>query len=200
VAAANAEEDQFEQANAAGDFMMAAHPATGESVAKVVLGLLMALGTAATLRSRQRNPLGPALLVAMTMAAAGAFFIPAPPVSATALVPGWVGKILRIIFDMIELPIPDWGRWIFGPGLASPIFYSALIPIVASIIGYNWKGSRQVMGGLCIGFAAFMTYTAWSAAPGLAWMPFTFLAIPWLLLNSLVSLFLARALIRKVEA
>jgi serine protease len=113
---------------------------------------------------------------------------------------GWVGSILRFLIDLLEIPIPDWGRWLFGPGRASPLFYSAAIPLVLSIIGYNWKASRQVMGGVCFGFASFMIYAAWSQAPGLAWMPFHFLAIPWLVINSLICLFLGRALVRKVEA
>ena len=34
-------------------------------------------------------------------------------------------------------------------------------------------------------------------APALAWLPFTFLAIPWLAVNALICLFVARAMLRK---
>ena len=33
--------------------------------------------------------------------------------------------------------------------------------------------------------------------PALAWMPFNFLALPWLVINTVVCLFIARALLRK---
>ena len=36
-----------------------------------------------------------------------------------------------------------------------------------------------------------------SDAPALAWMPFTFLAIPWLAVNAIVCLFIARAMLKK---
>ncbi len=99
----------------------------------------------------------------------------------------------------ITLPIPDWlNRIIFGRGsLANPLVYSAGIPIVASLFAIKLKGLRPVVGGLAVGFAAILGYAAWANAPALAWMPFTFLAIPWLAVNALVCLFLARAMIKK---
>ena len=56
---------------------------------------------------------------------------------------------------------------------------------------------RPVAGGVSIGFAAILGYTAWAHAPALAWLPFTFLALPWLAVNGLICLFLARAMLRK---
>jgi serine protease len=160
---------------------------TGESIFKVILGVLFGIGMAATLRKRERNPMGPALLVALTLSAAGIFFLPKPG----------EGMPAAGLLGLIELPIPDWGRWLFGPGRASPVFYSALIPLALSIVGYSWKGSRQVIAGVCLGFAAFMSYAVWSGAPAIAWMPLRFIAIPWLIVNVAVCLFLGRALIRK---
>jgi serine protease len=172
---------------------------TKESVLKVVLGVLLAIGTAATIRQRNRNPLGPALLVALTLAAAGLFFIPAPESSAMFDGVGIVKKVIAYILSLIEIPIPDWGEWFFGPGKASPLFYSALIPLIASIIGYAAKGTRQIMGGLCFGFASLLAYSAWAGTPALAWMPLRVIAVPYLLTNVVVCLFLGRALIRKTE-
>ena len=111
---------------------MTPRASTKDSVLKVVLGVLLAIGTAATLRQRNRNPLGPALLVALTLAAAGLFFIPAPESTAMFSGVGIVKKVIAFILSLIEIPIPDWGEWFFGPGKASPLFYSALIPLVAS--------------------------------------------------------------------
>ena len=99
----------------------------------------------------------------------------------------------------VTLPIPDWlNRIIFGRGaLANPIIYSAAIPIVVSLFAIKFKGLRAPVGGLAIGFAGILGYSAWANAPALAWMPFTFLAIPWLAVNAIVCLFIARAMLKK---
>lgn len=99
----------------------------------------------------------------------------------------------------LVIPLPDWlNRIIFGRGsLANPIVYSAAVPMVASLIAVKAKAWRPVVGGLAVGFAGILGYSAWAHSPPLAWMPFTFLAIPWLVVNALVCLFLARAMIKK---
>jgi serine protease len=102
----------------------------------------------------------------------------------------------------ITLPLPDWlDRIIFGRGaLANPLVYSAALPVVAAIAAVRWKAWRPVAGGLAVGFAAILGYSAWAHAPALAWLPFTFLALPWLLGNALLCLFLARAMLKKEAA
>lgn len=101
--------------------------------------------------------------------------------------------------QLVVLPIPDWlQRIIFGRGsLASPVVYSAALPIVLSVVAISVKGLRPVAAGLSIGFAAILAYSAWAHAPALAWLPFTFMAVPWLVLNAIICLFVARALLRK---
>ncbi|MDQ3266092.1 MAG: S8 family serine peptidase [Myxococcota bacterium] len=100
--------------------------------------------------------------------------------------------------DTVAFPLPDLDRIIFGRGkLANPVFYSALVPILAAFLGMKWKSFRPVIAGLAIGFAGFLGYAAFAHAPALAWMPFTFLALPWLLLNTVICLFVARAMLRK---
>jgi serine protease len=128
----------------------------------------------------------PGFLVPMLLTTVGAFaiqYLASPGPTTTA----------------ITLPIPDWlNRIIFGRGsLANPIVYSALIPVVASLFAIKFKGLRGAVGGLAIGFAAILGYSAWANAPALAWMPFTFLAIPWLVINALVCLFVSRAMLKK---
>ncbi len=128
----------------------------------------------------------PGFLVPLMLTTVGAFFVQwvASPSAATTA---------------ITLPIPDWlNRIIFGRGsLANPLVYSAALPVVLSIFAIKWKGLRPVVGGLAIGFAAILGYTIWANAPALAWMPFTFLAIPWLAVNALVCLFVSRAMLKK---
>ena len=163
---------------------------TTESLIKFGLALAMAFGIAVTLRKRERGTLSPALLTALALSAAGLWFLPKPEshnAAATAL-------------KLIEIPLPDWGKWLFGPGRASPLFYSALIPFALSIVGYFWKASRPVMAGVCIGFASFLAYCAWSGAPAIAWMPLRLMALPFLIVNVVLCLFFGRALLRKEAA
>ena len=131
----------------------------------------------------------PGFIIPLMLTTVGAFFVQwvASPSAATTA---------------ITLPIPDWlNRIIFGRGsLANPLVYSAAIPVVASLFAIKWKGLRPVIGGLSIGFAAILGYTIWANAPALAWMPFTFLAIPWLAINALICLFVSRAMLKKETA
>ena len=128
----------------------------------------------------------PGFLIPMLLSTVGAFAIQyvADPGPATTA---------------ITLPIPDWlNRIIFGRGsLANPIIYSAALPVVASLFAIKFKGIRPVVGGLAIGFASILGYTIWANAPALAWMPFKFLAIPWLAINAIICLFVSRAMLKK---
>jgi len=131
----------------------------------------------------------PGFLVPMLLTTVGVFFVQ------TLASP-------NVITTAIALPIPDWlNRIIFGRGsLANPLVYSAALPVVLSLFAIKFKGMRATVGGLSIGFAAILGYSAWANAPALAWLPFTFLAIPWLAVNALVCLFLARAMLKKETA
>lgn len=128
----------------------------------------------------------PGFLIPLVLTTLGAFVVQyfLPPTPATTA---------------ITLPIPDWlNRIIFGRGsLANPLVYSAAIPIAASLFAIKFKGIRPVVGGLAIGFAAILGYSAWANAPALAWLPFSFLAIPWLVGNGLLCLFVSRAMLKK---
>ncbi|HEY1087711.1 MAG TPA: S8 family peptidase [Archangium sp.] len=131
----------------------------------------------------------PGFLVPMVLTTVGAFFVSylVEPGPTTTLIP---------------LPIPDWlNKIIFGRGsLANPIVYSAALPILGSLFAIKMKELRPVIGGLAIGFAGILAYTVWAKAPALAWLPFTFLAIPWLAVNAIICLFIARAMLRKERA
>jgi len=161
--------------------------AEANGLARFLIALLLAVGVAASLRKRERGTLSPALLTALMLSAAGLWFLPKPSSA------GMGALALRFI----ELPIPDWGKWLFGPGRASPLFYSALIPLALTMLGFFWKAARPVMSGVCIGFAAFLAYCAWSGAPAIGWMPLRIVAIPWLLVNLALCLLFGRALLRK---
>lgn len=131
----------------------------------------------------------PGFLIPLLLTTTGAFFVQ------YVASPGPVSTA-------ITLPIPDWlNRIIFGRGsLANPIVYSAAIPVVASLFAIKFKSIRSVIGGVALGFAGILAYSAWAKAPALAWLPFTFLALPWLIGNALVCLFIARAMLKKEAA
>lgn len=148
-----------------------------------------------TLRGRERpgflNVLfNPTFFIPLVLATVGVFFARWLFSSAT----GVAGDVV----DTAMLPLPDWQRIIFGRGrLAHPAFYSALIPLVASLLAIKFKDWRPVVGGLALGFAGMLAYSAWSGTPAIAWMPFKLLAMPWLVTNALVCLFIARSMIRR---
>lgn len=135
----------------------------------------------------------PSFLVPLVLATVGAFF-------ARSLFGGASGAAGDVV-NAVSLPIPDWERIIFGRGkLANPLFYSAIIPMVLSFFAIKFRGLRPAIGGLALGFAGFLGYAAWSKAPGLSYMPFTFLAMPWLVVNAAICVFIARAMLKKESA
>lgn len=131
------------------------------------------------------------------------FLIPLVLSTAGVFVANWVATRWHpdAALDFASLPIPDWSGWLFGRGrTASPFFYSALIPLLGSFVAIGAQGLRPVFAGLAVGFAGFLGYAWWAQAPALAYLPFSFLAGPWLVLNALVCLFIARALLQKEPA
>jgi serine protease len=125
------------------------------------------------------------------------FLLALAATTASAFIGGLIQQ--RMSSAGVVLPIPEWLlRLIFGRGsVASPLVYSALIPFVLSLVAIAVKPLRPAIGGLSLGFAGILSYSAWSHTPPLAWMPLTPLAMPWLVLNALVCLFIARALLRQ---
>ncbi len=135
----------------------------------------------------------PTFLIPLLLATVGVFVV--------RLFPGATAEGANALADAVSLPIPDWERIIFGRGkLANPLFYSALIPMVASIFAIKANSLRPLIAGLSLGFGGFLAYAAWSKAPGLAYLPFEFLALPWLLVNAAVCLLISRAMLRKEAA
>jgi serine protease len=77
---------------------------------------------------------------------------------------------------------------------ANPLFFSAILPILLCMVGFRRPGARGLLAGLTLGFAAVLLSGA-LAGTAVAWMPLSFLSVPWLLVNGLVALLLTRALI-----
>jgi serine protease len=135
----------------------------------------------------------PSFFVPLLLATVGFFVV--------RLFTGGAGASESGALGAASLPIPDWERIIFGRGkLANPLFYSALIPLGASIIAIKATSLRPVIAGLSLGFAGFLAYAVFAKAPALAWMPFQFMAVPWLVLNAMVCLFITRAMLKRDPA
>jgi serine protease len=158
----------------------------------LLAGVLVSIGR--KMRPGYLNVLfSPKFAIPLMLTTVGAFFL--------RWISGRFGGSAEAMLDSAAIPLPDWQKIIFGRGsLANPLFYSALIPIVGAVIAVAVKGLRPVMAGLAIGFAAFLAYAAWAKAPALAYLPLTFLARPWLVVNALVCAFMSRALLRKESA
>ena len=102
------------------------------------------------------------------------------------------------VAEVLSLPLPDWERILFGRGrLANPLMYSALIPGAGALLALKWRALRPVVAGLSLGFAGFLLYAAWAKAPGLAYLPFTFLARPWLIVNGVLAALVSRGMLRR---
>ncbi len=129
------------------------------------------------------------------------FFLPLAVTTMGVFVTRWLSAPSEFTTSIV-LPVPDWlNKIIFGRGaLANPLVYSAIPAFVLAMIAIPAKAIRPAVGGIAIGFAAILGYTAWSHAPALAWLPFTFMALPWLVVNALICLFIARAMLKQEAA
>jgi serine protease len=134
----------------------------------------------------------------LNLAATPSFFLPL----VLATVGAFVLALLKSPNELVAqaaLPLPEWlNRIIFGRGaVAHPLVYSAALPVVASLFAVRMKALRLLVAGLAFGFAGILCYSAWAGSPPLAWLPLRLFALPWLVSNALVCLFVARAMIKK---
>ncbi len=126
--------------------------------------------------------LAPGFLVGALAACAGLFFLASF---------SWI-PIAGRLATLAATPIPEWGSGFFGR--ATPIFYSAGLPLALVFFTLPVKRLHSFGAGVAFGFAAFLLHAAWRA-PAIAWLP----AIPlvpiatlWLVGNAIVGWMLAR--------
>ncbi|MBI5547694.1 MAG: peptidase S8, partial [Deltaproteobacteria bacterium] len=125
---------------------------------------------------------GMGFFVGLVLATLGLFFLP------------WLGLGSVPALKALATPMPDW---VLAGSRATSLFYSALIPIVFAFLGFRRKGLQGAIAGLAVGFAAALLVKAFSGSATLAWLPFaSWLSIPWLILNVIVLLLLARAALK----
>lgn len=117
--------------------------------------------------------------------ASGAFFVPA--------VLGWDAPFLQ----WYSRGIPELDMAIFGlAGHGSPIFYSGLIPLVLTVVGYGLRPTRALATGVALGVAANLAFTALWGTVEIQWVPQGLETI-WLLGNAAALAILARLTIKK---
>lgn len=126
---------------------------------------------------------GLGFLGGLLLATLGFFFLP------------WIGLGHVPVLSTLSAPMPDWGAGLSAHG-ANPLFYSALIPILFAFVGFRRSGWQGAIAGIAVGWAAMLLMRAFSGSPAVAWMPVSFLSVPWLIVNVLVLFVLARAALR----
>jgi serine protease len=162
-------------------------PRAYSTLSVILWGLGLTAAMLFTVRGRGRTgffPLisSPAFLGAAMLATTGAFFLKWLP----------VGPVLRF---GLSLPLPDMDQLLFGGGTnANPLFYSALIPGLISLVGVRLPGARRLVAGLCCGFAGSLAAAAWHGWPELSVLSERWASVPWLAANAVVCLFIARAM------
>jgi hypothetical protein len=107
-------------------------------------------------------------LGALALAALGFFFLP-------LLGLGQVRGLVVLVHS-----IPEWGNAALGGASANPLFFSAPVPLLLSMVGYRSPPLRGVLAGLAVGYAAVLLARAffWSAAVAL--LPPGFAPVLWL--------------------
>jgi hypothetical protein len=124
----------------------------------------------------------PGFLIAAGLSTTGAFFLRMLPLDGG----------LRMA---LALPLPDMDQLFFGAGMdANPIFYSAVIPAIASLAGVRWSFARRAIAGLCCGFGGTMAAAAWHGWPELSVLTARWASLPWLVANVVACAFIARAM------
>ncbi len=85
----------------------------------------------------------------------------------------------------------------FGAGFhGNPLFYSALIPLLATLFLYSKKGLRGILAGLSIGVGAHLLVHAVFRTVDIAWIP-NMLDSAWLYLNAGICFIAGYATLRK---
>ena len=151
----------------------------GEQLGLAGLLALLLLG-GLRLRGRLGLGVGPALLTGLVVGSSGLFFLPALGVD----VSGTLGTLAAS-------GLPAWDSVRLGAdGHGNPLFFSFLLPLLATVALYGVPRLRGLAVGLTIGVAAHLLFFAGFAATDVTYMP-DILDRAWLVANGLGALALA---------
>ncbi len=93
------------------------------------------------------------------------------------------------VFDLLQLPMPEWHRFLSLP-LAQPVGLSVALPMVIAILSGPVKLLRRFAAGLAVGFSGYLVTKALMGA-SVALIPPAYTVI-WFAGNALAALLLAR--------
>jgi serine protease len=117
--------------------------------------------------------------IALVVGSGGLFFLPA------------MGAL-----SFLAQGLPAWDL-AFGAGAhGNPLFYSALLPVVATLLLYSKKGLRGTLAGLALGVGAHLALQAFFRTTDVQFIP-NALDSTWLLANAAVSFLVGYAILRK---
>jgi serine protease len=158
------------------------------------LGLAGLLGLLLLLRLRERGQLGlrpgPGAALGLLLGSAGLFFLPRFESA---------GGALAAAQDLLTRGLPAWDSALLGLGAhANPLFYSALLPLLGTMLGYGSARLRGLIFGLSVGIAAHLGVALLLGSADVAWIP-NLLGLDqlWLGANALACLGLAHLLARR---
>jgi serine protease len=149
------------------------------------LGIALAGAALMIFRLRKRAAgavaLGVGGVIAMVVGSSGLFFLPQLGIThLTALTQG----------------LPAWDLAFGAAHHGNPLLYSALIPVLATLLLYSKKGLRGILAGLAIGVGAHLAFHAFFRVSDVQLIP-NLLDSGWLLLNAAVSFVTGYAILRK---
>lgn len=148
------------------------------------LGLGLALLMLPVLAMLRRGYLLGVLLAApaAVFAASGVFFLGL--LSSSPIPASW----------MLTTALPSWGLHLFGSANhGNPLFFSALLPVLLSLLTVDSRPLRAVTAGLSAGWAAHLLFAAATGSVAVMFVP-SLLSPLWLLANALFLVFLSTVL------
>jgi len=119
---------------------------------------------------------------AAVFASSGLFFLP-------LLMPGNTAHCWTL-----TTALPSWGLHLLGAHQhGNPLFFSALVPVILSLLAVDIRPLRALVSGLSAGWAAHLLFATFSGTVAVMFMP-TLLGQLWMLGNGLFLIFLASVL------
>jgi serine protease len=159
---------------------------------KLSLSSLLALFL--MLRLRQKGNLGlrpgPGLVLGLLLSSSGFFFIPAPS-SSNLLVNG--------LWQVFHQGFPLWDHLLLGAAAhANPLFYSALAPLLMTIVFWRAPRWSGFLTGFSLGLAGHLCFQAAFFGADVIWIPNVFfLDQAFLLLNAVACYGLGMLIARR---
>lgn len=164
---------------------------TGQEWGLTQTGLSLFLGTMLLFQLRQKRRLGlragPSMLLGLLVGSGGFSFL------------SYFGDFFQgPLPRFLQTGIPSWDLSILGAaGHGNPIFFSAAIPLLLTVLAYNVTRLRGLLFGVAVGVASHLLFFSCFDAVDILWIPNSFaLDGIWLSANAAICLGLASLIAR----